>query len=62
MKIIITLGAPLNIRDMSPGIHLQARLEETVCQYTAGDTVIVSGARTQKLAVSEATGDEGLVG
>lgn len=53
-KIIITLGAPLNMNDASVGHHLLSRLEETVRQYVYGDTVIVTGARCQKLAVSEA--------
>ena len=54
MKIIITLGAPLNIADNTPSHHLETRLKETIEQYEKGDLVIVTGSRCQKLDLSEA--------
>lgn len=53
MKIIITLGAPLNL-DCTPSHHLLTRLKQTRKEYQTGDIVIVTGARCQKLALSEA--------
>lgn len=54
MKVIVTLGGPLNIDDCSPSSHLKSRLDETVRQYEIGDLVIVTGSRCQRLSMSEA--------
>jgi len=56
MKIIITLGAPLNIIDnvIEPSSHLLERLQETVRNYETNDLVIVTGGRSVGMPVSEA--------
>lgn len=54
MKVIVTLGGPLNIDDCSPSSHLKSRLDETIKQYEIGDIVIVTGSRCQRLSISEA--------
>ena len=53
-KIIVCLGGPLDERTCEPGGHLLSRLRETVVQFREGDLVIVTGGRSQHLALSEA--------
>lgn len=53
MRFLIVLGTDLN-PDCTPGENLLSRLEETVLNYKPDNKVIVSGARKQDLAVSEA--------
>ena len=53
MRILITLGGPLNT-DCTPSHHLKSRLDETIRQYRQDDVVIVTGSRTRGMALSEA--------
>ena len=52
MRILITLGGPLNT-DCTPSHHLKSRLDETIRQCRQDDVVIVTGSRTRGMALSE---------
>lgn len=53
MRILITLGGPLNI-DCTPSDHLLSRINETIRQYKDGDIVFVTGSRPKGMPQSEA--------